>query len=56
MRANKNTLFAKYINKEPGTVIPAQAGIQSLQLKIKPLDARLRGHDEALMFFLKDLS
>ena len=23
MRANKNTLFAKYINKEPGTVIPA---------------------------------
>ena len=56
MRANKNSLFAEYMNKEPRTVIPAEAGIQALQLKKKPLDARLRGHDEALMFFLKDLS
>jgi len=35
MRANKDALFAKYINREPGTVIPAKAGIQSLQLKKK---------------------
>ena len=54
MRANKDALFAKYINTKPGTVIPAKAGIHSLQLKKKPLDARLRGHDEVLMFFLKD--
>ena len=42
MRANKNALFAKYMNKEPRTVIPAEAGIQTLQLKKKPLDARLQ--------------
>jgi len=33
MRANKNALFAIYMNREPGTVIPAKAGIQSLQLR-----------------------
>ena len=62
IRANKNALFAKYMNKEPRTVIPAKAGIQTLQLKKDPLDARplpsrgmLFGHDESLMFFLKDL-
>jgi len=31
MRANKEALFAQNINSEPGTVIPAKAGIQSLQ-------------------------
>ena len=39
MRANKNALFAKYMNKEPRTVIPVKsmplrrqgAGIQTLQ-------------------------
>ena len=39
MRANKNALFAKHMNKEP-TVIPAKAGIQILRLKKKPLDVR----------------
>jgi len=38
--ANKDALFAKYINREPGTVIPAQAGIQSFAIEKKPLDAR----------------
>ena len=33
MRANKNALFAEYMNKEPRTVIPAEAGIHTLQLK-----------------------
>ena len=56
IRANKNALFSKYMNKKPRTVIPAKAGIQTLQLKKDPLDARLRGHDEALMSFLKKLS
>ena len=61
MRANKNALFAKYMNKEPGTVIPAKAGIHTLQLKKTAgcpppafAGAGLYGHDEALMFFLKD--
>ena len=39
-RANKNGLFAEYMNKKPGTVIPATG----------------RGHYEALMFFLKELN
>ena len=28
MRANKNAQTAKYMNREPGSVIPAKAGIQ----------------------------
>jgi len=61
MRANKNALFAIYMNREPGTVIPAKAGIQSLQLRKNhwmpaPCLRRgmLFGHDEILIFFLKD--
>gem|GEM_PF-5974201 len=62
MRADKGGLFANYINREPGTVIPAKAGIQSLQLTKKnywmPVPCLRRGmlfgHDEILMFFLKD--
>jgi hypothetical protein len=53
MRANKDALFAKYINKEPGTVIPekhapakAGGGNPEFAVEKKPLDARLRGHDE----------
>ena len=53
MRANKDAQFAKYMNEEPRTVIPAKAGIQSLQSKKKSLDACLRGHDEVLIFFLE---
>jgi len=33
MRADKDALFSDYINREPETVIPAKAGIQSLQLR-----------------------
>ena len=33
MRTNKDALFTKYINIEPRSVIPADAGIQSLQLR-----------------------
>ena len=40
MRANKDAQFAKYMNKELRTVIPAKAGIQSLQSMKKSLDAR----------------
>jgi len=61
MRANKNALFPIYMNREPGTVIPAKAGIQSLQLRKNhwmpaPCLRRgmLFGHDEILIFFLKD--
>jgi len=33
IRANKDALFVKYLNREPGTIIPTKAGIQSLQLR-----------------------
>jgi len=36
MRANKNALFPIYMNREPGTVIPAKAGIQSLDARPLP--------------------
>ena len=42
MRANKDDLFEKYINIKPRSVIPAEAGIQSLQLRKKSPDARLQ--------------
>jgi len=47
MRANKNALFAIYMNREPGTVIPekpapakAGGGNPEFAVEKKPLDAR----------------
>jgi len=68
-RANKDALFAKYINREPGTVIPekpapAKAGGGNPEFAVDknhwmPVPCLRRGmlfgHDELLLFFLKDL-